>query len=68
MPDNRDGLPATKRAARKWIRAHWADLISHADMGGVGDLGNDALDAVWSDECARIARRLMADAQRLGAA
>jgi uncharacterized protein YbdZ (MbtH family) len=52
------GLPKNKREARQWVRTHWADLIYMADMGGVGDLCNDHLDAVWSDECQKIAARL----------
>jgi hypothetical protein len=50
--------PKTKHEARRWIRLHWAYLIDHADMGAVGELENDALDAVWSDECRKIANRL----------
>lgn len=56
------GLPRNRREARKWIRAHWAALIDCADMGGVGDLECDAIDAVWSDECRAISRRLAARA------
>lgn len=52
------GEPTSKREARRWVRAHWADLISNADMGAVGDMENDHLDAVWGDECRRIAVRL----------
>ena len=52
------GEPKNKREARRWIRAHWADLIDYSDMGAVGDLGNDHIDAVWSDECRKIAKRL----------
>ena len=52
------GLPTAKADARRWIREHWADLIGLADMGGVGDLECDLLNAVWSDECARISKLL----------
>jgi len=55
--------PTSKRAARKWIRSHWADLIGFADIGGVADLKNDHLDAVWSDECRKIAARLTKEAK-----
>ena len=50
--------PKNKREARKWVREHWAYLIQHADMGAVGDIGNDHIDEIWSDECERIHKRL----------
>lgn len=52
------GEPQNKREARAWIREHWATLIGQADMGAVADMANDHLDAVWSDECRKIADRL----------
>jgi hypothetical protein len=52
------GEPKNIHEARQWVREHWAYLIDHADMGAVADIGNDHLDAVWSDECKKIAARL----------
>lgn len=51
--------PKDRREARKWVREHWADLIKYSDMGAVGDTGNDFIEAVWDDECEKIAKRLV---------
>lgn len=51
-------MPTNTREARRWVRLHWADLINQADMGGVGDMECDAIDAIWGDECVKIAARL----------
>ncbi len=53
--------PTNKREARKLVRAHWADLIKCCDMGAIGDMANDHLDAVWDDECKKIAKRISGD-------
>ena len=50
--------PRNKREARLWVRRHWSDFIAYADMGGVADLKNDHLDAVWGDECLRVSKRI----------
>ena len=52
------GEPKNKREARRWVREHWADMVRQSDMGAVADLGNDHIDAVWGEECERIANRL----------
>ncbi|MGQ2942955.1 MAG: hypothetical protein ACT6Q7_03020 [Blastomonas fulva] len=50
--------PHNKREARRWVRAHWADMVRNSDMGAVADLDNEHLEEVWDDECRKIADRL----------
>lgn len=54
----------TVRQGRRWIREHWAYLIINADMGAVGEMGNDILDEIWSDECRMIAQKLRGKTRR----
>lgn len=50
--------PQNKREARRWVRAHWSTFIANADMLGASEMQNDHIDAVWDDECLKIARRI----------
>ncbi len=52
------GEPQNRREARRWLNLYWAQIIAHADMGGVADMQNDFLDDVWGDQCRKIAQRL----------
>lgn len=56
--DNPVDMKLTRRQARAWVRGYWANKIKSADMGAVSDMQVDAIDAVWDDECDKIAARL----------
>jgi len=50
-------MPRNKSEARRWVRLHFAEYVSNADMGW-DDVHCGPLESVWADECAKIAARL----------
>lgn len=60
LPENiPDGMPTNRDEARKWVREHWAEYIDKADHSGLAmDADNYWIDDVFSDESAKIAKRI----------
>jgi len=51
------GMPKNEREARRWVRLHFAEYVANADMAW-DDVDCAPLEAIWADECVKIAARL----------